>query len=107
MPVIVEDKFYTYTWMREDGTPYYVGKGTKRRAFTSCEGHRPPRPERIIIQEHLSESAAFAAETFLVAYYGRKDKGTGCLRNLTDGGEGVSNPSPDVRQTRRPAKLGN
>ena len=106
MAVIVKDKFYTYTWIRNDGTPYYVGKGTKNRAFVSCEGHRPPRVENIILQEHLSEQDALFAEVFLIAYYGRKDLGTGCLRNLTDGGEGVSNPSPETRSKMRKAKLG-
>ncbi len=90
MAVLVSDKFYTYTWLRKDGTPYYIGKGTKRRAFLSCEGHRPPKSENIIVQDHVSEADAFEAEIFLIAYYGRKDQGTGCLRNLTDGGDGVS-----------------
>jgi hypothetical protein len=87
MSLIVSDKFYTYTWMRKDGTAYYVGKGTKRRAYTSGDGHRPPLEEFIIIQDHPSEADAFAAEKFLIEHYGRKDLGTGCLRNLTNGSE--------------------
>lgn len=85
--------FYTYMWLREDGTPYYVGKGKGVRAFRRGAPYR----ERIITQDWLTEEQAFAAEKFLIAYYGRKDNGTGILRNLSDGGEGLSNPSEEVR----------
>jgi len=84
--------FYTYLWLRYDGTPYYVGKGREERAWVSGS-HRLNRPKfdfLIIVQEFPCEQDAFAAERFLIAYYGRKDLGTGCLRNLTDGGEGAS-----------------
>jgi hypothetical protein len=78
--------FYTYLYLRENGTPYYVGKGVGRRAYRRVS---PPR-DRILIQEYPSEQDAFAAEMFFISYYGRKDLGTGCLRNRTDGGEGAS-----------------
>jgi len=82
-------EFYTYLWLREDGSPYYAGKGSTDRAFEEHRFCGPPPPiERIIIQPHTSENAAFAAEKFLIAYYGRKDIGTGILCNMTDGGEG-------------------
>lgn len=83
--------FYTYLWLREDGTPYYVGKGSGTRAFTSaCHGvHRPPQDERILLEEQTSETEAFEVERFLISFYGRLDLGTGCLRNLTDGGDGA------------------
>jgi hypothetical protein len=86
-------KSYTYLWLREDGTPYYVGKGRKCRATeTHRAGHKlsPPPTDRIILQEWPNEELALEAERFLIAYYGRKDLGTGCLRNLTDGGEGIT-----------------
>jgi len=84
----VEKTFYTYLYLRYDGTPYYVGKGSGNRAFSSQHRVKPPtNTTRIMIQEFPSEQDAFEAEKFLIAYYGRIDQGTGCLRNLTDGGE--------------------
>ena len=82
--------FYTYIYLRQDGTPYYVGKGTRHRAL--YQKHRgglvaiPPR-HRILLEPHLSEEDALSAEKFLISYYGRKDVGTGILINMTDGGE--------------------
>lgn len=98
--------FYTYLWLRESGTPYYAGKGTGRRAFSSSAlgVHRPVDRVRILIQEFPSEEDAFEAEKFLIAYYGRIDLGTGCLRNLTDGGEGTSNPDEETRRKIREAR---
>jgi len=84
--------YYTYLWLREDGTPYYVGKGSSNRAFKGNR-HKVPAPysrKLILVEEFSSEQDAFVAEIFLIAYYGRRDLGTGCLRNLTDGGEGIS-----------------
>lgn len=85
--------FYTYMWLRADGTPYYVGKGNRDRALTN-HGRRvtrkPKDPMRILIQDFPSEEDAFLAERFLIALYGRKDLGTGILHNRTDGGEGAA-----------------
>ena len=90
--------FYTYLWLREDGTPYYVGKGTGKRGFITKK-HRVkcPTKDRIVIYPAETEEEAFEIEKLLIWYYGRKDKGTGCLRNLTDGGEGASNVSEETR----------
>lgn len=88
--------FYVYMYLREDGTPYYVGKGTKKRAWESHKRRNntevlPPDHARIHIVEHsLKEDQAHDLERKLIAYYGRKDLGTGILRNLTDGGDGTS-----------------
>jgi hypothetical protein len=84
--------YYTYVWLRHNGTPYYVGKGTRKRGFTSKDHsfRRPKDDSRIIIQYHPDEASAFEAEKFLIDFYGRLDLGTGCLRNLTAGGEGIA-----------------
>jgi len=80
--------YYTYLWLREDGTPYYVGKGTGKRAFVKHGNNLlPPVIENIIIQEFEREEDALFAEKLLISAYGRKDNSTGLLRNLTDGGE--------------------
>jgi hypothetical protein len=43
-----------------------------------------------IIAHRLTEAEAIQLEIKLIKEYGRKDLGTGILRNLTNGGEGIS-----------------
>jgi len=92
-------RFYTYEYRRLDESPYYVGKGYGNRVYHSVPGHRPPNDHsRIRIMYWPDEATAFAYERYLIDFWGRKDNGTGILRNLSDGGEGSSNPSPKTRK---------
>jgi hypothetical protein len=86
------NKYYVYAYLREDLTPYYIGKGSGKRAWTSTRvTSKPTDLSRIcILQNNLTEQEALDLEVKLIAQYGRKDIGTGILRNLTDGGDGVS-----------------
>jgi hypothetical protein len=86
--------YYVYTYVREDGTPYYIGKGKGDRAFEKHRNGKLSVPEdksRIIfLVEQLSEQDAFDIECLFIKLYGRKNNNTGILRNMTDGGEGTS-----------------
>ena len=85
-------QFYAYLWTREDGTPYYAGKGSGRRAFNS-DGHNVRRPKdksRISVFNRNSEQEALDTEMELIRNWGRKDIGTGLLHNRTDGGDGTA-----------------
>jgi hypothetical protein len=83
--------FYSYLWLREDGTPYYAGKGCGRRAYESDSHnvHRPKLRLNILVFPMLSEAEAFESEIAFIDLFGRLDLGTGCLRNITAGGDGV------------------
>ena len=74
----------------KSGSPYYVGKGAGRRAFQMTHRCKPPkdRSRIVFLAQKMNEKDAFQAEMLLIFLYGRMDKGTGCLANLTDGGEG-------------------
>ena len=82
-----ENIYYTYAWLRENKTPYYIGKGKNKRAWRKGS---PPEERVLILKRNLSESEALNHEKYMIAVFGRKDAGTGILHNFTDGGEGVS-----------------
>jgi len=84
--------YYVYAYLREDQSPYYIGKGKGYRAWDKS-GHvkrgiqlPPDRSRIIILQESLTNEQAMDLETELIKHYGRKDLGTGILHNKTDGG---------------------
>ncbi len=79
-------------YLRENGTPYYVGKGKGNRAYDN-HGTRfqvPPSEQIKIVLTNLTEEQAFANEIDFIAWYGRLDINTGILENRTHGGEGSS-----------------
>ena len=94
MSIYTDQKYYVYAYLRDDQTPYYIGKGINRRAYQAHKRKNgsdmlPKDISRIkILHENLSEKQAFDLEKELILDYGRKDLGTGILRNLTEGGEG-------------------
>lgn len=92
-----EKKFYTYIFLRSTkstigdiGSPYYIGKGHGKRAFVKRKNAPKDKFNIKLIAENMNEADAFQLEMLLIKQYGRIDLGTGCLRNLTDGGDGVS-----------------
>jgi hypothetical protein len=80
--------YYTYAYLREDNTPWYIGKGKGRRAYQKHDYFSPPSSEKILIlKTNLTEEEAFNHEIYMIAIFGRKDLETGILRNRTNGGD--------------------
>ena len=88
--------FYVYAYLRSNGTPYYIGKGERQRAWKphrrlNRSDLKPKNTVYVtILESNLTEVGALALERRYIEWYGRKDLGTGILRNLTNGGDGCA-----------------
>ncbi len=84
--------YYTYAYLREDKTPYYIGKGKGYRINSKQRNIKPPKDKSriIFLKQNLTEEEAFKHEIYMIDVLGRKDLGTGILHNRTGGGEGAS-----------------
>jgi hypothetical protein len=92
-------RFYTYAYLREDRTPYYIGKGSGRRYYSRKKTDiKPPKDKSrvILLKQNLTEEEAFRHEIYMIAIFGRKNLKTGILLNRTDGGQGSSNFSEEA-----------
>ena len=102
--------YYTYAYLREDRTPYYIGKGTGNRIYSTNRIIKPPKDKSRIIylKQNLTETEAFRHEIYMISVFGRKDLGTGILYNMTNGGDGSSGwvPSEEYRKKMSEAKKG-
>ena len=82
---------FVYCYLREDGTPYYVGFAGKGRYMRPTEHHETaplPKYDALIrvLRSGLTAEDAFAWEIFYIKRFGRKIDG-GVLVNRSSGGE--------------------
>jgi hypothetical protein len=104
--------YYTYAYLREDKTPYYIGKGKGDRAYKKSKNDIKPPKDKIrilLLKQNLTEAEAFKHEIYMIDVFGRKDLGTGILHNRTDGGDGASGAirSEETKRKLSEAKKGN
>jgi hypothetical protein len=85
--------YYTYAYLRENKTPYYIGKGSGGRAYqkhirNNRQNLVPKNKNQILILKKFElEEDAYKHEQYLIALYGRKCDG-GILVNMVHGGKG-------------------
>lgn len=113
--VVVDTNFVVYAYIRSrssefggKGTFYYIGKGRPNRPYSCGKRDRKIKCPRdkvnniLILHSNLDEQTAFLYEKLLIQLYGRIDTNPeyGVLRNMTDGGDGLANPSKETRTSK-------
>jgi len=86
-------QFYTYCYLDLNKRPYYIGKGTGRRAYHVHDNVSvPPKDRVLILKNNLTEEEAFNHEMYMIFLFGKKSEG-GILENINDGGRYNTPPS--------------
>jgi hypothetical protein len=101
----MENLFYVYIHINPiKNEIFYVGKGKGNRFITKFGRNNHWNNlvnkygyDSLIIEENLSESEAFDLEIKYIKKIGRLDLGLGSLVNLSDGGDGIKNPSEESK----------
>jgi hypothetical protein len=100
----MENKYYIYAHINPlKHEIFYIGKGCSYRAYQKT-GRNTWWKKTInkygliidILEEGLAEEEAFEREKYYIQKIGRRDLGLGSLVNMTDGGDGMSNPSEET-----------
>ena len=97
------DKYYTYAYLKEDLSPYYIGVGCGDRAYRHCNSYDCPAPDPEYIQilkSGLTQEQAWEHERYLIWFFGRMFEG-GLLRNKARGGSGWGGGSPATAERKR------
>lgn len=105
---VIESRYYVYAYKYPNGTPFYIGKGTKKRMYAHLwdakaernlnsfniriirkilKNNEQPIIEKIV--DNVDQEFAVLVEKEAIAKYGRRDLGTGILVNMTSGGDGA------------------
>lgn len=98
--------YYLYQHTKKtDGSVFYVGIGSWDRAYQKSSRSKfwHSVVERHgfdvdVVRSFDNWEEACDWERLFIYIYGRRDLGTGCLVNLTDGGDGISNMHPDTKE---------
>lgn len=104
--------YYTYAYLTNTGTPYYIGKGSGSKLYDyRGKNCNPPKDKSRIIKlkQNLTEEEAFKHEIYMISVFGKKCDGTGILMNIADGGNAPPKMYGDNSPTKRPevkAKIG-
>ena len=80
---------------KTDNSVFYIGIGNNKRPYVKSNRSKFWKNEVNkhdynveILSNNLTWENAQEAEIYLINLYGRRDNNTGCLVNLTDGGDG-------------------
>lgn len=104
--MIKENVHCLYRHLKPNGEVFYIGIGKDlKRPYAECGRNKYWHKivdkygyEVQILKYNITREDACELEVLLISWYGRAHLGTGILCNMTDGGDGTKNKSPETRQ---------